>query len=289
MKLFKGYYVKCVGQKDSVAVIFGRQVYKKEKSSFIQIITKENSYSVTFANAQGKKTDKFIFRKNRLEAKVDKNFANKNEMFLDIDSPKLTAKGRVAFGEFAKIKYDAMGPLKFLPLMECRHTIVSMRHTIAGQIIINGQVYDFDGGIGYIEGDRGRSFPTKYFWSQCNGEGASVSASAAVIPYMGISFMGTICVIRYNGAEHRFASYLGARVKQMESKRLLIEQRKKQLEIEVLDDIVGQPLLAPVSGRMSRTIEESLVRTIRYKFVLGDKVLFDFISDRASHEYSTIK
>jgi len=284
MKYFEGYYVKCVGPKDSIAVIFGRQTYRKEKSSFIQIVTKDRPYSLSFAG----KENEDIFNNKKFDIKVDKNCVNKTGLFLEIDSPELTAKGSVTFGEFAKIKYDAMGPLKFLPFMECRHTVISMKHTVEGQITINGEVYDFNDGVGYIEGDRGSSFPSKYFWSQCNGEDASVFASAAVIPYMGIRFMGTVCVVHYKGSEYRFASYLGARVKQMDSKRLLIKQRKKQLEIEVLDEKDGLPLMAPMSGRMSRTIEESLVRTVRYQFTLGDNILFDFTSDRASYEYSAV-
>ena len=274
MKYFEGFYVKCVGQRDSIAVIFGRQAFKKEKS-----------YSVIFDASV-----KNIFKKKPFEARVDKSFADKNCLFLDVNTPELVAKGQIIFGEFSPIKYDAMGPLKFLPKMECKHSVISMRHTLKGQIELNGEFFDFDDGVGYIEGDSGSSFPQKYFWSQCNDDriGVSLFVSAARIPYMGIRFTGTICVIHFEGNEYRFASYLGARVKQIDAKKLLIKQGKKQLEIETLDNKEGLPLMAPMAGKMTRVIEESLDRVVRYKLSVNKNVLFDFTSNRAAYEYSSM-
>jgi len=285
MKYFEGFYIKCSGKKDALAVIFGRQVFNKEKSSFIQIITKDKSYSIAFVNS-----DNNMFNEKKFEVRVGKNFADTAGLYLDINSSEIIAKGHVAFGNFSKIKYGAMGPLKFLPKMECKHCVVSMKHRLNGQIILNGEIFDFDDGIGYIEGDKGCSFPQKYFWSQCNNEskGVSLFASAARIPYMGIRFMGTICVAHFKGKEYRFASYLGARVKEINAEKLLIKQGRKQLDIELLDKGKGLPLLAPNLGQMTRTIEESLERKVRYKLSVGKNILFDFISDRAVYEYSSI-
>jgi len=283
MKFFEGFYVKCVGRKDALAVIFGRQVSKKDKSSFVQIVTKDKSYFVNF-----KYSDKDVFRKKKFEVRVDKNFADTKGLFLDIKSANLTAKGHIVFGAFSTIKYDAMGLLKFLPKMECKHCIISMKHLLMGQITINDEIYNFDGGVGYIEGDRGYSFPQKYFWSQVTEQYISISTSAARIPYMGIRFMGTICVVLFNSKEYRFASYLGAKVKQIDGRGLIVKQGNKQLEIEILDDKKGLPLMAPTLGKMTRTIEESLSRKVRYKLVVGKKILFDFISNNVSYEYSAI-
>ena len=43
----------------------------------------------------------------------------------------------------------------------------AMKHQVNGQITVNGQIYKFQNGIGYIEGDRGYSFPERYIWTQC--------------------------------------------------------------------------------------------------------------------------
>ena len=287
MKYFEGFYVKCLGAADSIAVIFGRQSHKDEKSSFIQIITNEKTYSVFHKDAE------CIFEYLKFKAKVDKSCADERGLFLDINEDGLVAQGRVEFGKFSPIKYDAMGPLKFFPKMECKHTIISMKHSLNGSITLNGKTYNFDGGVGYIEGDRGCSFPRKYFWSQCNffksnEEDISICTSAAIIPYMGIRFMGTISVVHFKGKEYRFATYLGAKVKRIDEKNLIIKQRDKILEIEVLDEKKPLPLHAPDSGKMTRTIYESLMRNVRYKMTFGKEILFEFASNVASHEYSTV-
>ena len=55
-----------------------------------------------------------------------------------------------------------MGPFRFIAGMECSHGVISMMHSLEGTIEINGEIVDFSGGTGYIETDRGRSFPSAY-------------------------------------------------------------------------------------------------------------------------------
>jgi len=283
MKYFEGFYVRCTTESDSLAVIFGRQKSGKDASSFIQIITKDASFGVTYGtNVQ------CIFKEKKFEVRVGDSFADKSGLSLDIDAENFSVKGRVNFGEFTKIKYGCMGPLSALPLMECKHYVVSMKHTLQGQIVLNGKEYDFDDGIGYIEGDKGKSFPQKYFWSQCSDKGISLFASAARIPYLGIRFMGTICVAHFEDKEYRFATYLGAKVKQIDEKNLRIRQGKRELTVEVLDEKKGLPLAAPSLGKMTRVIKESLMRTVCYRLTNGEKVLFDFTSNLAAHEFSQV-
>jgi len=283
MKYFEGFYIKLVGKKDILAIIFGRNKCLEGSSSFIQIVTEDKPYAANYPfHAED------LFERKHFKTRVNKNFADENGLLLDIETPDFVIKGSVNFGKFSKIKYDAMGPLKFWPKMECKHCIVSMEHSLEGQLTLNDKIYNFDGGIGYIEGDRGRSFPQKYFWSQCNDEinKVSVSASAAVIPYMAVKFTGTICIVHIKGKEYRFASYLGARVKRIDDKGLIIKQGKKLLQANVLDDKKGLPLNAPQNGKMSRIIHESLNRRIHYKLTINDSILFDFISNKAAYEFS---
>jgi len=286
MAFFKGFYVKCAGKQDTVAVIFGMAACGKDETAFIQIVTKGNSYCEKFSGKD------FFVARHGFEMRVGKNLVNEKGMTLDIQSKGLKVAGEVKFGEFDKIKYDAMGPFKLLPFMECKHTVVSMQHQISGNISLNGVSYNFDGGIGYIEGDRGKSFPKKYFWSQVNQGDISVSASCAVIPYLGIRFRGTICFIHSKGQKFRLATYLGARVKEFgESKLVVCQGRGKKmyrLEIEALDGKVtnARSLLAPAGGKMSRIIHESVERKVSYKFTKGTQTVFNFTSNRAAFEYS---
>ena len=273
MRAFDGRYIKCSGN-GTVAVIFGWQAAGHEKTDFVQVITKDKSHYITG---------------------FGQNEFRKGGIVLDIDNPYLKAKGEVEFGEFTPIKYNAMGPFRFLPFMECRHTVVSMRHKISGTLTINGQVYDFDDGVGYIEGDRGRSFPVKYFWTQCNtfGDDLSIFASCGVIPYLGMKFNGTICIIHYHGKEYRLATYLGAKVVHFDPHQLIIRQgrglKQKLLEISVPDiRCASQPLRAPKRGKMDRTIYECVETTVRYKFSIGDELLFNLTNDRAAYEFSSV-
>jgi len=153
---FEGYYVKCCGDGGTAAFIFGRQAYKREKSAFVQVITADGSHYAEF-DYNG-----FFAARRGFEVRVGKNYAEKSGLFLDIDLPDLKVCGEVKFGAFSPLRYDAMGPFKLLPFMECCHKVVSMSHGLSGQISINGRVYNFDGGRGYIEGDHGKSFPQKY-------------------------------------------------------------------------------------------------------------------------------
>ena len=48
---------------------------------------------------------------------------------------------------------------EFIPFMECRHSVWSMRHLVNGELSVNGKRYSFQNALGYWEGDRGSSFP----------------------------------------------------------------------------------------------------------------------------------
>jgi len=296
MNYFEGYYVKCGGIDGSVAFIFGKQVSGQEKSSFIQIITEEDSYFTGFDYAD------FFKSKRGFNIKINDNHADKSGMVININQPGLRASGEVKFGSFGKIKYDAMGPFKILPFMECRHSVISMRHTLSGMITINNKIYNFYGGLGYIEGDRGKSFPKKYFWTQSNSfiftpgsevKTPAVFISAAAIPYLGLKFTGTVSVIHCGGREYRLATYLGAKVKNFTSNKLVISQgfgkHRKIFEAEKLNTDTAEfsrELLAPSLGAMSRTISESLRTNMRYKFTVGGRVFFEFVNPHAAYEFS---
>ena len=59
-----------------------------------------------------------------------------------------------------------MGPFSYIPGMECRHAVYSMKHTVNGEIRVNEQIIRFKNDMGYMEGDSGTSFPDRYIWTQ---------------------------------------------------------------------------------------------------------------------------
>ena len=64
------------------------------------------------------------------------------------------------------VKYDIMGPFVWVPFMEW-HSVYSVQHAVNGTVWINGETYVFQNAHGYWEGDKGRSFPKEYLWTQC--------------------------------------------------------------------------------------------------------------------------
>ncbi|MDD6189010.1 MAG: hypothetical protein PUB32_05460 [Clostridiales bacterium] len=77
---------------------------------------------------------------------------------------------------------------------------------------MNGELLDFSGGIGYVETDRGRSFPRAYLWTQCAWQEprrGGLMLSIATIPMAIGNFTGCICAIIYDGREYPFSNLPG--------------------------------------------------------------------------------
>ena len=182
-----------------------------------------------------------------------------------------------------------MGPFRFISELECTHGVVSMGHCLDGTLTLNGENLDFSGGSGYIETDRGRSFPDKYLWTQCSWakpETTGLMLAVATIPILKhIRFTGTICSINYNNREYRLATSKGARIKAWSEQVAEVVQGKYRLLVEVLEK-KGQPLRAPIEGAMGRIIHESLCAKVRYRFWEKGHLLFDHTDDGASFEYA---
>lgn len=157
----------------------------------IQIITEKDTGTVTFpANT---------FRLTGKNMCIEDNQFCKRGIRLSINTPELTLQGKLIFGSLFPLKYDIMGPFSFVPFMECRHRVWSMRHSVCGRITLNGQRYSFDNDLGYWEGDCGHSFPKRYAWTQCFLPGGSLMLSVADIPMAGFHFTGIIGVILWQG------------------------------------------------------------------------------------------
>ena len=173
--------------------------------------------------------------------------------------------------------------------MQCSHSVISMGHTLLGTLVLNGEQLDFSNGIGYIETDRGRSFPRTYLWTQCIWDGpdrGSLMLAAATIPLPVGNFTGCICSVFYQSCEYRFATYRGAKIEEWSPSGAVIRQGKYCLEAKLLKER-KHALRAPVEGRMERTIHESLCAKVRYRFWCGKDLLFQHTDSYASFEYSS--
>ena len=164
--------------------------------------------------------------------------------------------------------------------------MLSLGHSLSGRLRLNGRTCRLDGGTGYIEGDRGRSFPERYTWTQCNtfaSRTAGVMLSAATIPYLGLHFTGCLASVWDQGREIRLATYTGARVPVWEPGRVVLERGGTRLEAALLE-ASAHPLMAPDTGRMARTIHEHARCTVRYRFFRDGHLRFDLTSPTASFE-----
>lgn len=223
----------------------------------MQIITDDAVFVIPFQSLQ--------YLENPLAVKIGENSFSEKGIRLHMKNDKLSANGALHFSDLSLIQYNIMEPFRFVPFMQCRHSVYSMRHRIDGQISVNGERYVFQNGIGYIEGDCGSSFPKEYIWTQCHFRNGSLMLSVADIPLFGFHFTGIIGVVLRNGKEYRIATYLGAKVKHMDKNSVTVKQGDYQLTAKLLRKN-AQPLAAPSHGLMNRTIHESASCKAYYQF-----------------------
>lgn len=212
-------------------------------------------------------------------------------MVLHIERAGLSLHGTLYYGPFSTLRSDIMGPFRFLAGMQCSHGVLSMGHSLQGTLDLNGKQLDFSNGIGYIETDRGRSFPSSYLWTQCvwhGSERGSLMLALATVPLPVGSFTGCICSVFYRDREYRLATYRGAKIEEWSSSGAIVRQGKYCLEAKLLNER-RHALRAPVEGRMERIIHESLCTEVRYCFWCGKDLLFQHTDRHASFEYSSTK
>lgn len=287
-KFFEGWYFKHQNKDTVLAFIPGHSIDESGlKRPFLQIIWNENSYSLDFPE------EDYLVDKKRRKIILGNNIFSPGGVKLDIQSKDLDIRGMIRYGSLSPIHYSIMGPFQFVPFMECRHEIISMSHSLKGSLQVNGRVLDFTGEKGYIEGDKGKSFPRDYLWLQCNRfkEDASVMVSIAHIPFIGSSFQGCICVIQYKGSEYRFATYLGVKVVCKRETAVILRQGEYAFKIFLTNRNrkktarFSHNLLAPDQGKMVRSIKEEHLLLARFLLYKGEELIFDLTSDHVSFEY----
>lgn len=152
---FKGWYFKCSNENKTIAFIPAFHQSNHKKTASLQVITDDAVFNIHFQDLE--------YREKPLHIKIGECIFSEKGIKLNIHTKEITAKGTIKFFHISTIQYDIMGPFKFVPFMQCRHSVYSMRHRIDGQITVNGQQYVFRNGIGYMEGDYGSSFSQRIY------------------------------------------------------------------------------------------------------------------------------
>ena len=277
---FKGWYFKCSTEDKTIAFIPAFHKNHNKKSASLQIITDDSAFNLPF--------NSLAYSENPLSVKIGNCFFSEKGLRLDIQNKNLDIKGALRFYELSPIRYDIMGPFSYIPFMQCKHSLYSMKHRIRGQITINGKQLDFQNGTGYIEGDCGSSFPKEYIWTECSFENGALMLSVADIPMLGFNFKGIIGVVLINGKEYRIATYLGAKAVYIGDNTVIIKQGDYLLTAKLIKTN-PLPLYAPLKGKMDRTIRESASSKAYYRFSYSGKTLCEFTSNKASFEFEMKK
>lgn len=269
---FEGWYLKHQNQTETFACIPGFA----DDRAFIQVITDTESFYFAYPLSECSRGQ---------EIKIGGSSFSPQGIVLDIRQGGHILSGRIAYTALTPLASDIMGVFRFLP-MQCRHGVLSLHHRLTGTVRVNGKLIDFNGGTGYAEKDSGRSFPKRYLWMQSNDfpETCSVMAAVADIPFMGLHFRGVICAVWYRGREYRLATYNGAKVIRSTGGELVIQRGRYTFWAAVLG-AKSHPLAAPEMGKMSRMIRETPSCRARFRFLEGDKVLFDMESGKTSFEF----
>ena len=177
------------------------------RTASLQVISSDASWWLEYPEAQ--------LQLSRQPSRIQigqSSFSNQG-IDLHIQQDGLSLLGAVHYGPFTILRSDIMGPFRFFPGMQCSHGIISMGHSLTGALELNGKRLDFSNGIGYIETDRGRSFPSAYLWTQCiwgGPEPGSLMLASATVPLSAGGFTGCICSVFCGGREYRLTANEGA-------------------------------------------------------------------------------
>lgn len=275
---FCGWYFKCQGETGTLAFIPAFHVKDNQRTCSLQVITQEENWNLNFD------CETLRIGKRRLQVALGESVFSRRGIVAEVHTDALEVSGKVAFGKLRPLKYDIMGPFCCVPFMECRHSVYSMEHLVEGSICVNGREYKFHRGQGYLEGDRGYSFPRSYVWSQCHFREGSLMLSVAEIPLGPVCFTGVIAVVMLRGKEYRLATYLGARADMSHPGEVCIRQGRTVLRARLLER-TKRPLFAPAGGAMTRIIHESPACRARYSFCVNGETLISFVSEQAAFEY----
>lgn len=277
-EFFEGWYLK--HQKGSMVLGVIIAVHRDRQGKMtgsVQVITGDKAFDTNFSMKE------IRMGKKKFWVRMGRNYVSEKGMHLNLELDGVQISGTIKYGKFKEPETDVMGPLRYIPFLQCNHGVLSMTHRLLGKLYVNGEPWDFTGGTGYIEKDWGCSFPERYLWAQCNWKGNGVMAAFASIPFCWISLPGCVVNILYEGRQYRLASYLGGRVAAYDRRSAVFIQGNKKLVVRLLSGRAFK-LKAPNKGCMDRRIKEILAGRVRFQFFQNGKCIFDVINHEAGFE-----
>ncbi len=270
---FEGWYFKVVDatQAHRYAIIPGISLGGAADGphSFVQVLdgvsgrTSYHRYPI----------DAFHADEHTLDVKVGENRFDARGLTLSLKDGDLPLTGTVRFSGLKPwpvtlAEPGIMGWYAWVPRMECYHGVLSLDHGLDGTLETERGSVAFGGGRGYIEKDWGRSFPAGWIWMQSNhfaNTGICITASTAIIPWLGTAFPGFIVGLLVNGTLYRFATYTGATITHLSVEEHVVvwqlEDDLYQLNLVVQRAPAGE-LRGPSKADMGRPVAETLSASI---------------------------
>ena len=281
-RYFEGWYYKITDKKgkNSYAIIPGISMGKWTSHAFIQVL--HHNHKVSQFNFD---ISEFQFNSKKFEIMIGDNYFSKSRIRLNLVGEDFSLQGDLYFCDILEyptscLKPGVMGPFLYNPWMECYMDIVNIQHKIVGHLKVAGKKINYTDGKGYLEKNWGRSMPKSWVWVQSNHFGeddVTLSINIGDIPCMWGSFIGFVGMFRFKDRIYMFTTYSGAKIKTMYTSDnklyLTLTDHRFRLDITAYYGQGGK-LLAPVDGKMSRTIAESMNAVIKVRF-----------SDRAGNIY----
>jgi tocopherol cyclase len=266
---FEGWYYKLIDptEQHRYAIIPGIYLAPDagKTHAFVQILNGRTGQVVYHSYPAAE----FVCPPAQLDIRLGPNRFTAQSLVLDVAEPGFQMSSELRFPEIhpwpvTVASPGIMGWYAWAPFMECYHGVVSLDHAIQGSLVINGQSVDFTGGRGYTEKDWGRSFPSAWVWMQTNHfpePGVSLSASVAIIPWIGRSFPGFIVGLWLHGRLFRLATYTGAHLEELtltdQNVQWAVRDGHHRLEMTAART-TGGLLKAPSTLEMDRRVVESL-------------------------------
>ncbi len=275
---FEGWYFKVVDKSGSHRFAFIPGVFigrsDEDSHAFVQVLDGVTGQVEYHRYPIGE----FHAAPDIFDLKIGKNRFSLDSIELDIRESSQTVKGELSFDSPISWPVQLMSPgvmgwFAWVPRMECYHGVLGFDHAVQGHIAVDGNALDFNDGRGYIEKDWGYAFPQAWVWMQTNHfeqPRISLTASVAIIPWMGNAFAGFIVGLWQDGRLHRFATYANSRILELavddQHVRWVMRNRTHRLEI-LATRSAGGLLLAPTPTGMGRRIAETLSAVISVRLV----------------------
>lgn len=290
---FEGWYYKLVSadEKHKLAIIPG-VILGEDAHGFVQVL---DGVEGTAAYVNFPLRD-FQGDGKRFSVQIGANQFDSHHLKLDLNDPECQLSGEIALGPFNPwpvtwLLPGVMGWFAWVPGMECYHGVLSFDHSLQGKLNLNGKEMDFSGGRGYMEKDWGKSFPAAWVWFQSNhfqNQRACITASVALIPWLGNTFKGFIVGFWQEGKLHRFTTYLNSKIEALEISDThvdwVLRNRTHRLRLNAYR-AEGAALRGPTLLDMGKRVIETLNASIHVTLeTLQGELLFDSAGENAGLE-----